>query len=234
MKFRPELKNGTFLRRYKRFLADIKIGAEIVTVHCANTGSMKNCLVENSPCWLYDSKNAKRKYLYTWEIATTVTGHLAGINTLRANGLVAEALKNNVIEELCGYSRVRPEVKHGDSRFDFMLNGHARSVENCFVEVKSVTFGLEGGLGVFPDAKSDRALKHVNELVKLKASGNRAVMLFCVQHNGIEQVMPADDIDPRYGEALRSAHEKGVEIIAYRAEVSSTEIIITSKIPVVL
>lgn len=237
MKFSPELENGTFLRRYKRFLADVSVGAKVMTVHCANTGSMKNCIVEDSPCWLSDSKNAKRKYRYTWEIATTATGHLAGINTHRANALVREALESDVIDELREYSLINTEVTYGNSRFDFLLRKGSSLTEiedKCFVEVKSVTFGLEGGRGVFPDAKSQRALKHVNELIRVRDAGCRAVLFFCVQHNGIDSVSPADHIDPAYGEALRKANARGVELIAYRASISSSEIVLTSKIPVLL
>lgn len=110
MKYLPILQPATFLRRYKRFLTDVRLpdGKE-VTVHCPNTGSMKNCLVENSPCWVSDSQNDKRKYRYTWELATTPCGSLASVNTGRANKLVQEAIKNGVVPELSGYQTLETE-----------------------------------------------------------------------------------------------------------------------------
>lgn len=104
----------------------------------------------------------------------------------------------------------------------------------CYVEVKSVTLGFEGGLGSFPDAKSVRATKHLNELMKIKANGARAVLLFCVQHTGIERVSPAYDIDPIYSQRLGEAADAGVEVLAYRADISPEEIILRHAVPVVL
>ncbi len=232
MRFTPALKQGVFLRRYKRFLADVVLDGVELTVHCANTGSMKNCIVEGSPCWLWDSQNSRRKYRFTWELATTTTGHLAGINTARANQLVVEAIGLGAIGELNAYDSLRREVKYGDnSRIDILLSA-ARS--RCYVEVKSVTLGVGGGLGLFPDATSKRAARHLSELVKMKAQGHRAVLLFCVQHSGIDRVAPADDIDPVYAAALRSAVRAGVEVIAYRASVGSLESCLENAVPVIV
>lgn len=129
MKFSPELIKGVLVRRYKRFLTDVLIEGELVTVHCPNTGGMTNCVVEGSPCWLTDSNNPKRKYRYGWELATTSTGHLAGINTLRANALVNEAIENGVINELQGYNDLQTEVKYGDSsRIDVLLKKKVRAL----------------------------------------------------------------------------------------------------------
>lgn len=233
MKFSPELQLGTFLRRYKRFLADVLVGGDVITMHCANTGAMTNCLVEHSPCWFFDSKNNQRKYPHSLELVTTVTGHLAGINTHRANQLVREALAQSVIKELSCYSTVRSEVNYGNSRVDFVLgtqkDGHA-----CYVEVKSVTYGLDGGLGIFPDAKSERARKHLCELMQIKKSGARAVLLFCVQHNGIEMVSPADNVDPEYGRLLRLAEAEGVELLAYKTVITRDHMVLKAPVAIKL
>ncbi|MFT6791847.1 MAG: sugar fermentation stimulation protein A [Cellvibrionaceae bacterium] len=221
----PPLYKAFFLRRYKRFLADVRTpSGSVITLHCPNTGSMRNCLVEDSDCWYSISDNPKRKYSGTWEVATTASGHMAGINTARANALVKEAIEFGIIRELQRYQELRPEVKYGreSSRVDFLLSAPDRP--DCYVEVKNVTFGMESGLGLFPDAVSERGSRHLRELISMRAQGKRAVLLFCVQHTGIEQVAPADKIDPVYGSLLRDAAAQGVEIIAYGCEISERAI----------
>ena len=234
MKIEPALQEGVLLRRYKRFLADIRQpdGKEI-TIHCPNTGSMKACLSEGDPCWYSTSDNPKRKYPNTWEIATTPAGHLAGINTGRANGLVVEAIKSGVISELQGYTDLKTEVRYGEekSRIDILLSEGSRE---CYVEVKNVTLCEAGGRGLFPDSVSDRGSKHLRELMLMVEQGHRAVLLFCVQHTGINSVSPADDIDPVYGETLRAALRAGVEVFAYGASLSAEEIVLDRSIEVIV
>ncbi len=232
MKFTPPLVRARFLRRYKRFLADVELDGECVTVHCPNTGSMTNCLVEGSDCWLMPSDNPKRKYRFGLELVTTTTGHVAGVNTLRANALVEEALSEGVISELTSYDEVRREVKINDkSRIDFQL---IKSERQCFLEVKSVTLSFGSGLGLFPDTKSVRALKHVKELMALSRQGHESALLFCVQHSGVASVAPAADIYPEYAAALVEAQSEGVSILAYGADVNDKEIRLTKALPVLL
>lgn len=226
---------ATFLRRYKRFLADVQLAdGQVITVHCPNTGAMTNCLVPNSPCWISESANPKRKYRFTWEVATVPGDHKAGVNTARANPLVEEGIRNGLVHQLQGYDSLLREVRYGEerSRIDFKLSGHAdRPGQDCFVEVKSVTYGLEGGKGVFPDAVSDRARRHLRELIGMAAAGHRAVLFFCVQHSGISWVEPADEVDPLYGATLRDAVAAGVEVLAYRARFSEHGIALATEIP---
>ncbi|MGL6159538.1 DNA/RNA nuclease SfsA [Microbulbifer sp.] len=230
MKFNPPLQRGTLLRRYKRFLADIETEAgELMTVHCPNTGSMKNCWAENTPCWYSDSGNPKRKYRHTLEITTTPEAALAGVNTGRANGLVEEAIGTGVVAELQGYETLRREVRYGseNSRIDLLLSGPAGA---CYVEVKNVTLA-EGARGLFPDAVSSRGAKHLRELQALAEGGVRAVLFYCVQHTGIETVAAAREIDPGYAAALDSALAAGVEVIAYQAHISADEIALGKPVP---
>lgn len=238
MKFSPPLQKAKLVKRYKRFLADIELpDGRIITIHCPNTGSMKNCAVPGSLIWYSTSDNPKRKYAHTWEhvsvgnVDCAEQGFRAGINTHRANALVIEAIEENIIEELQGYDSLRAEVKYGseNSRIDLLLQ---KVGERCFVEVKSVTLGLGEGLGAFPDAVTARGSKHLRELVAQKKQGDRAVLLFCVQHTGISEVRPADEIDPQYGQTLRMAAGAGIEIYAYGTKISDQEIKMTEKIPV--
>jgi sugar fermentation stimulation protein A len=240
MKFSPLLQVATLLTRYKRFLADIRLpDGSVTTIHCPNTGSMKNCIVEGSACWYSVSDNPKRKYPFTWEVATTPRGYLAGVNTGRANALVKEGIENGVIEELVGYREIKAEVKYGDenSRIDFLLRGSGDSKSrqiDCYVEVKSVTLEMDGGLGLFPDSVSARGAKHLRELMLMVDQGHRAVLVFCVQHAGIEQVSPADDIDPVYGQLLRKAISVGVEVLVYGAAITTEEIVLTRRLTLLL
>lgn len=238
MLFQPPLQQAVLLRRYKRFLADIRLPCgEEVTIHCANTGSMRNCIAQEQPCWYSTSNNPKRKYSRSWEIATTPEGDLAGINTARANNLVVEAIENGTIKELQGYEQLRTEVRYGEerSRIDILLE--QPGLPGCYVEVKSVTLREDAdgcvNRGLFPDSVSVRASKHVRELMAMKAAGHRAVLVFCVQHSGIKTVSPADDLDPKYGEILRQGVAAGVEVLAYGADISAEGISLVRALPVV-
>ncbi|GAA5444034.1 sugar fermentation stimulation protein A [Microbulbifer sp. NBRC 101763] len=230
MKFTPSLQKATLLRRYKRFLADVESSeGEVFTIHCPNTGSMKNCWVEGGACWYSDSGNPKRKYRHTLEITTTPDGALAGVNTGRSNALVEEAIRSGVIGELQGYESLRREVRYGDenSRIDFLLSGDQG---DCYVEVKNVTLA-DGERGYFPDAVSARGAKHLRELQKLAEDGVRAVLFYCVQHSGIESVEAAREIDPAYADALDSAVSAGVQVLAYKAQLGASEIVLAQELP---
>ena len=239
MKFNEPLTEAVLVKRYKRFLTDVTLeNGEEITVHCPNTGSMKNCQYPGKRVWISDSGNPKRKYRFTWEIAEVGNGALAGINTHRANALVKEALQDDVIKELSGYDEIKSEVKYGaeNSRIDFLLTSASRP--DCYVEVKSVTLGPDdgddSGLGYFPDAVSTRGQKHVRELMEVKQQGARAVLLFCVQHSGIRSVSPADHIDEEYGKLLREAVKQGVEVMAWRAHIDPGEVRLAEKIETIL
>lgn len=231
--------SGKLIKRYKRFLADVELeSGEIVTAHCPNTGSMRNCAQPGWVVWLTYQPSPKRKLAYTWELSQSERGDLIGINTQRANKVVYEALANQRISELTGYSNVKSEVKYGNqnSRIDFLLSD--ASNRHCYVEVKSVTLLDEDeanrGAGFFPDAKSLRGQKHLEELIDIKQQGHDACLLFCVQHTGIDSVAPADRIDPRYGELLRVAHKQGVQVLAYKCKITSDLMYLAEKIPVLI
>lgn len=236
MEFALPLQQGMLIQRYKRFLADVvaESGTEL-TLHCPNTGSMKNCAEPNSRVWYWDSANDKRKYPCTWELVEVEQQYLACINTQRANGLVVEAIQNGTIKELQGYQTLKTEVKYGkeNSRIDIVLSQQG-SVETscqkqCYVEVKNVTMRVAQGkgLGVFPDAVTERGRKHLRELAQMVADGHRAVLVYCVAHTGIDHVAPAWEIDRAYCETLLWAVAQGVEVLAYGANISFTEMALT-------
>jgi sugar fermentation stimulation protein A len=247
MKFQFPLQKATWIKRYKRFMVDLTLpSGDELTVHIANTGSMKNCYVLGGDAWYWDSNNEKRKYPHSLELVETASGHVACINTSRPNYLVAEAITNGVVKELQNYSELKTEVRYGEekSRIDILLSGGGKDI---YVEVKNTTLletmldgvpNSEGtfsdGVGYFPDSVSDRASKHLRELMLMVEQGHRGVIFFCVNHSGIKQVRPADHIDPVYGKLLREAVQKGVEILAYRSHINEYEIYLKDKIDVVL
>ncbi|MDI9246591.1 DNA/RNA nuclease SfsA [Marinobacter sp. CHS3-4] len=235
---------GQLVRRYKRFLADVRLpdGAEI-TAHCPNTGSMLGCQPDQARVILSESNNPKRKLKYTWELVETQSGIWACINTARPNGQAREAIENGTVKELAGYGNCRSEVRYGSekSRIDLHLSGHA-TAPDAWVEVKSVTLcendGAKG-IGYFPDAVTTRGQKHLRELMAQVDSGERAVLLFVVNHTGIDVVKPADHIDEKYGQLLREAHAAGVEVLAYRARLAREgqpdgDLSLTESVPVSL
>jgi sugar fermentation stimulation protein A len=238
MQFTPALETVTLLRRYKRFLADVRRddGSEI-TVHCPNTGSMKNCLLPNQPqrALISDSGNPSRKYRHTLEALQVAHGHWAGVNTGRSNALVEEAVRSGRIAELEPGSGVEREVRFGDSRFDLALG--ERQDPHTFIEVKNVTLGPapsepDHGIIAFPDAVTERGQKHLLTLIDVVASGRRAVLFFCVQHTGAVAARPADEIDPRYGALLREAVARGVEVLAWRVRLQPDCFALDAPLPV--
>lgn len=235
MKFATPLQQARLIKRYKRFLADLRLadGSEF-TAHCANTGKMTGCAEPDFAAFYSTSDNLKRKYRHSLELTRNQFGQLICVNTAVANKLVEEALHANLITQLSGYEQLQSEVKYGqeNSRIDFLLSGPNRP--NCYVEVKSVTLLSQdcplSGQGYFPDAQTLRGQKHIRELIEMVEQGHRAVLLFAVLHEGISQVSAAKHIDEKYALLLDSAITKGVEVLAYKANISTDEITLAEKL----
>ena len=234
MNYTSRLIEARLIKRYKRFLADVELlNGDQLTVHCANTGAMTGCQPEHARVWLSLSENSKRKYPYSWELVELESGALACINTSLTNRLVKEALENDLITELKAYSQCQAEVVYGEekSRIDFLLSNDDAL---CYVEVKHVTLKLDNHRGAFPDAVSVRGQKHLRELITQVQQGHRAILLFIVMRTDIDSVTPADAIDEAYGRLLRQASQKGVEVLAYKANISLQSMKIEKQIPVLL
>jgi sugar fermentation stimulation protein A len=233
MIFPRPLLAGTLIRRYKRFLADVRLAdGRTVTAHCPNTGAMLGCAMPGFLVWLSHADNPKRKYALTWEIVGLENATLVGINTARANALVEEAIVAGRMPGLAGYTSLTREVRYGHegSRIDFLLTGASAS---CYLEIKNVTAVVENGVALFPDAVTTRGTRHLRELVRMSAQGARAVVCFCVQRADVTEVRPADAIDPDYGSMLRKAAGRGVEVMAMRAAVTPVGITLDQAISVV-
>ncbi|MBN4051791.1 DNA/RNA nuclease SfsA [Parvibaculum lavamentivorans] len=220
MKFSPPLIQATLLKRYKRFLADVRFddGSE-TTAHCANPGSMMGLSTPGSTVWLSKSDNPKRKLAWSWELIE-VSETLVGVHTGRPNALVAAAINAGEIPELIGYETARREVKYGqNSRIDILLE--KVGTPSAYVEIKSVTLSRTPGLAEFPDSKTSRGAKHMNELAEMAKSGHRAVVFFLVQRSDCTRMCPAADIDPVYAQSLVDAVAAGVEVICYSCKITS-------------
>lgn len=232
----PPLTEGRLVQRRNRFVAEVEIGGAVVDAHCPNTGSMLGCKAPGSRVWLSPAENPERKLRWTWEIvevsAEALPGVLVGLHTGRPNGLVEEALRAGRIPELAAYTAYRREVRYGreNSRIDLLLQGEG--LPPCYVEVKNVTAAVEGGVGFFPDAVTERGAKHLREMMAVVAQGARAALVFCVQRGDVREVRPADTIDPVYGRTLREALAAGVEAYALGAEVEPAEIVLDRRLPV--
>ncbi|MCL3779244.1 DNA/RNA nuclease SfsA [Prolixibacteraceae bacterium JC049] len=227
MKFEEPLVHGRLIKRYKRFLADVKLDdGTVVTAHCTNSGSMKSCLEDDAEVYLTPVNDPKRKTKFTWEMIK-INGDWVGINTGNPNKLAFEIVKNGLIPQFTGYTEVKREVKFGDSRFDvWATNGE----ETCFVEVKNVTM-KEGEYALFPDAVTTRGQKHLETLMKVKAEGMRAVMLYIIQRTDVEAFGPAKEIDPAYAQLLKKANDSGVEVIPIQVKVTPEELIVWRELP---
>jgi sugar fermentation stimulation protein A len=214
MDFPQPMRRGVLLRRYKRFLADVRFedGRE-ATVHVPNPGAMLGLNAPGSAVWCSDSGSATRKLPLTLELVEA-EGGLVGVNAHNPNKIVAEALRNNAVPELTGYATVRPEVKYGEaSRIDFLLEAPSRPP--CWLEVKNVHFMRTPGLAEFPDCVAARSAKHLRELEAMVAQGHRAVQLFVIQRMDADRFDTAGDIDKTYHAALRHAFRAGVEVLCY-------------------
>lgn len=220
MFFKSPLISGILMKRYKRFLADIKLddGSE-VTVHCANPGAMMGITTPGLKVLLSKSDNPKRKLPLTWEMVE-IDGVWIGVNTSNPNAIVYKALLNNEIPALSGYKNIKPEVKYGkNSRIDFLLTDGPTQM--CLVEVKNVHLIRAENIAEFPDCVTARGAKHQQELLEQVQNGVRCVVLYVVQRGDAKFFKVANDLDKVYGQAALQAYKGGVEMLAYSCDMSN-------------
>jgi sugar fermentation stimulation protein A len=232
MQLNEKLIPATLLKRYKRFFADVRLdGGETLTVHVPNTGSLKTCLEPGQDCWIALSTDPKRKLKGTLHFVQTPMGW-AGIHTGLANQLAHEAWATKVIADWKGFTHAAREPKiSASTRFDLALATSAEDLDQGrglhYVEVKSVTYCTPEGTAQFPDAVTQRGLKHLHELARITEEGRHTTeLVFVVQREGATQFAPAVEIDPAYAKALSVAASAGVKIRVLQATRPSLQTIV--------
>ncbi len=230
MEFATPLIPATLIRRYKRFLADVRLsdGGELVA-HCPNPGSMMGLAETGMKIWLEPNDDPKKKLKFGWRLVDHENGHFTGIDTSVPNKALKAALLAHQISGLPAYDTVRPEVKYADgSRIDFLLSGQG---PDTYVEVKSVTLMRQTGLAEFPDSVTARGAKHLAALTRMVGEGHRAVMLYLVQRTDCAGLTLAADIDPAYAQAFAQASAAGVQVLVFDCAIDPSGVTIRNALP---
>ena len=229
MRFQTDLIPATLIRRYKRFLADVRLpDGQEVTAHCPNPGAMTGLADPGTRIWLEPNDDPKKKLGYGWRLTELAGENFACVDTGLANKIVAEALAARQIAELATYPDIRSEVPFGTgSRVDFLAG--TPEGNRAYVEVKSVTLARNAPHAEFPDTVTKRGTKHIHELEKAGQSGDRAIMLYLLQRTDCQAVTLAGDIDPTYVAAAQGA--QNIDFLAYRTTIDPTGISISGACP---
>ena len=231
MNFNKRLISGEFIKRYKRFFVDVRIGDLTVTAHCPNTGSMMGLLKKGNKVWLSKTDNPKRKLKYTLQVIEDRKSKV-GINTHLTNKIVLDALKKKNINIFKDLIDIKQEVKFNDStRFDFLV---IEKTKKIFIEVKNVTLSRKKSLAEFPDAITLRGLKHIKELLNARKKGYETYLLYVIQREDCSKFKLAKDIDPEYSRLLEKAVKKKLKILCYDCKFSSKGIKLNRKIQVLI
>ena len=227
MIFENELIAGVLIKRYKRFFVDIKVRNKVITAHCPNTGSMMGLLKKGNKVWFTKSNDKKRKLKYTLQIIE-VNGEKIGVNTHLTNKIFYEALLDGKIIDLKKNDVLFKEKKFNqNTRFDFFIK---KSEKGIFIEVKNVTLSRIKNIAEFPDAVTERGLKHLNELIEAKNRGFDIYLAFIIQREDCKKFKIAKDIDPKYKKLLTYALKNKLKVICYDCKFLSKGIIINNKV----
>ena len=211
---------ATFVRRINRFVAEVLIDGKPEQVHVKNTGRLQELLLPNAKVTLQRADNPKRSTAY--DLISVYKPRLKWVNidSLAPNELMKQQLMG------LGYDVIKPEYTFGGSRFDFYME---RDGEKYLTEVKGCTLAadLKRGIGLFPDAPTERGVKHLDELAAAASEGYHCQIAFVIQMNGIHMVFPNDDTQPEFGQALVRAAKAGVQVAYYDCHVEADSIKIT-------
>ena len=227
MIFENELIAGVLIKRYKRFFVDIKVKNKVITAHCPNTGSMMGLLTKGNKVWFTESNDKKRKLKYTLQIIE-VNGKKIGVNTHLTNKIFYEALLSGKIIDIRKNDILFKEKKFNqNTRFDFFIKKNEKGI---FIEVKNVTLSRIKNIAEFPDAVTERGLKHLNELIEAKNRGFDIYLAFIIQREDCKKFKIADDIDPKYKKLLTFALKNKLKVICYDCKFLSKGIIINNQV----
>jgi sugar fermentation stimulation protein A len=221
MKFPFKLEKTKIIKRYKRFFADVlRTDGTTLTAHVPNTGPMIGAWENGWHCYIMP-KAKVNKLSHGVELTQSPDGILMGVNTQIPNKLVKEALESKKIDVLKKYDYIQPEFTIGNSKLDFLLKG--KGLPDCFIEVKNCS-GKENDTAFFPDTRSERAVKHLEELIDLKKKGFRTILIFIIQRSDVKKFRPGDEYHPEYGQLLREALKMGIEVYPFKCDISLEEI----------
>ena len=227
MIFENELIAGVLIKRYKRFFVDIKVRNKVITAHCPNTGSMMGLLKKGNKVWFTESNDKKRKLKYTLQIIE-VNGKKVGVNTHLTNKIFYEALLDGQIIDITKSDILFKEKKFNqNTRFDFFIKKNEKGI---FIEVKNVTLSRIKNIAEFPDAVTERGLKHLNELIEAKNRGFDIYLAFIIQREDCKNFKIAEDIDPKYKKLLTFALKNKLKVICYDCKFLSKGIVINKKV----
>ncbi len=218
------IRQALFLKRPNRFIACVSVDGQETVVHVKNTGRCRELLVSGCTVYLEESSNPARKTKYDL-IAVRKGNLLINMDSQAPNDAAEEWLGKSSL--FPPYAKIRREVTHGKSRFDFCAEYDGRT---CFLEVKGVTLE-DNGTVRFPDAPTERGVKHVQELIQCVKEGYDAVILFVIQMKGVKAFMPNDAAHPEFGKVLRLAKEEGVRILAMDCIVTPESMTIDCPVP---
>ena len=224
----PLLK-ARFIRRDNRFRAEVELQGQSVQVHVPNSGRMKELLVPGVDVWIQPAAGANRKTAYTLLLVQQGQRFVC-LHAHLANDLIAFWLKQGILPGFAAVEQIEREKTYGKSRFDFRLKRQGRL---CYAEVKSVNL-LDGHTARFPDAPTERGVRHLHTLMRAVEQGHRATVFFVVQMDNVLDFAPNDETHPAFGEALRQAASAGVQVLAYSCHVTPEEVTMDRPVPVLL
>jgi len=223
----PNIREGIFFSRPNRFIAEVDVGGQTEICHVKNTGRCKELLIPGAKVCVNQSDNPNRSTKYDL-IAVYKSERLINIDSQAPNKVFLEYLQSGRCID--GITRVKPEAKYKNSRFDFYVEAGERKI---FIEVKGVTLE-EDGVALFPDAPTERGVKHLNELAACIDDGYEAKVVFVIQMRGVGYFTPNIKMHPKFGEALSSAEFAGVKVVALDCEVAANSLEIGSFVQVKL
>ena len=213
---------AVFLSRPNRFIAEVEIGGIKETVHVKNTGRCAELLIPGCEVWLTEPGAPGRRTKYDLISVRKNNGILFNIDSQAPNKVVMEWLKER------RFDKIIPEYTYGESRIDFYMEKNAgyENADRYLMEVKGCTLEV-GGIGYFPDAPTQRGVKHIHELIRAKEEGYNAALAFVIQMDGVNEVRPNISTHPEFGDAMKEAEEAGVNIVFFTCHVEPDELIIT-------
>lgn len=228
MKYRPMIQYentvpGIFVKRINRFVAEVLVDGKQEHVHVKNTGRLRELLVPDAKVTLQRSSRQERKTAYD-----LISVYKPGLKWVNIDSFAPNALMKLLLENDGFYDLVKPEYSYGNSRFDFYMESQGRKYLR---EVKGCTLTADPGtgIGLFPDAPTERGVKHLHELAEAEKNGFHCTICFVIQMNGIHMVDPNDVTQPEFGQALVRAAEAGVGVVSYRCHVEADSIKITGE-----